>query len=144
MRREVRNSRAPAIVKVTYGEETGGIPRIRTPQDRARRVTILFDSGASHNFIYPRVVRELGLFPDPNQGPTYLKVADDRVITCDGAVTNVEIMTSTIKDGSSYIECSRSTLCTTDIGADDIILGDPSLKSHEGVMGHWKRTRGKW
>jgi hypothetical protein len=34
-RREVRNSRAPAIAKVTYGEEAGGIPRaygwIRTP-----------------------------------------------------------------------------------------------------------------
>ncbi len=28
----------------------------------------------------------------------HLKVADDRVITCDGVVTNVEIMSSTIKD----------------------------------------------
>jgi hypothetical protein len=42
-------------------------------------------------------------------------------------------MTSTIKGGSSYIE--RVTLCTTDIGADDINLGDPSLKSHEGGYG---------
>jgi hypothetical protein len=42
-------------------------------------------------------------------------------------------MTSTIKDGLSYIE--RTTLCTTNIGADDIILGDPSLKSHEGRYG---------
>jgi hypothetical protein len=48
-------------------------------------------------------------------------------------VVNVEIMTSTIKGGSSYIE--RATLCTVDIGADDIILGDPSLKSHEGGYG---------
>ena len=54
----------------------------------------------------------------------------DRIIQCDGAVVNVEIRTSTIKDGPSYIE--RATLCTADIGADDIILGDPSLKSHEG------------
>ena len=137
VRREVRNTRAPAIAKVTYGAEAGAIPRaygwIRTPQGRARRVTILFDSGASHNFIHPRVVRELELLPDPTLGPTHLKVADDRVIPCDGAVSNVEIMTSTIKGGPSYIE--RSTLCTADIGADDIILGDPSLKSHEGGHG---------
>jgi hypothetical protein len=117
---------------------------IRTPQSRARRVTILFDSGVSYNFIHPRVVRELGLFPDPNLGPTHLKVADDRVIPCDGTVVNVEIMTSTIKGGSSYIE--RSTLCTVDIGAD-IILGDSSLKSHEGGDGPmgtnmWKMVKG--
>ena len=137
VKREVRDTRAPAIAKVTYGAEAGVIPRaygwIRTPQGRARRVTILFDSGASHNFIHPRVVRELGLLPDPSQGPTHLKVADDRVIQCDGAVSNVEIMTGTIKGGPSYIE--RSTLCTADIGTDDIILGDPSLKSHEGGHG---------
>jgi hypothetical protein len=48
-------------------------------------------------------------------------------------VTDVEIVTSTIKGGPSYIE--RSTFCTADIGADDIILGDPSLKSHEGGHG---------
>ncbi len=137
MRKEVRDSRAPAIAKVTYGAEAGVIPRaygwLRTPQGRARRVTILFDSGASHNFIHPRVVRELGLLPDPSHGPTHLKVADDRVIQCDGAVTDVEIVNSTIKGGPSYIE--RSTFCTADIGADDIILDDPSLKSHEGGHG---------
>jgi hypothetical protein len=42
-------------------------------------------------------------------------------------------MTNTIKGGPSYIE--RATLCTSDIGADDIILDDPSLKSHEGGYG---------
>ncbi len=72
-------------------------------------------------------------------------MVDDRVIPCDGEVANVEIMTSTIKGGSSYIE--RSTLCTTDIGADDIILGDPSLKSHKGGYGPlgtntWKMVNG--
>ena len=137
MRREVSDTRPPAIAKVTYGAEAGVIPRaygwLRTPQGRARRVTILFDSGASHNFVHPRVVRELGLLPDPSHGPTHLKVADDRVIQCDGAVTDVEIVTTTIKGGPSYIE--RSTFCTADIGADDIILGDPSLKSHEGGHG---------
>ncbi len=76
----------------------------------------------------------MGLLPDPSQGPKHLKVADDRVIQCDGAVANVEIMTSTIKGGPSYIE--RSTLCTADIGADDIILGDPFLKSHEAGNEH--------
>ncbi len=69
-------------------------------------------------------MRELGLLPDPSHGPTHLKVADDRVIQCDGAVAHVEIVTTTIKDGPSYIE--RSTFCTADIGADDIILGDGS------------------
>jgi hypothetical protein len=134
VRREVRNTRAPAIAKVTYGAEAAVIPR-----------TYGWISGASHNFIHPRVVRELGLLPDPNLGPTHLKVTDDRVIPCDGAVENVEIMTSNIKDGPSYIE--RSTLCTADIGADDIILGDPSLKSHEeghGPLGTntWKMVKG--
>ena len=105
VKREVRDTRASAITKVTYGAEVGVIPRaygwIHTTQGRARRVTILFDSGASHNFVHPRVVRELGLLPDPSQGPTHLKVPDDRVIQCDGAVANVEFMTSTIKHGSS-------------------------------------------
>ena len=35
--------------------------------------------------------------------------------------------------GPSYLE--RATFCTADIGADDIILGDPSLKAHEGGHG---------
>ena len=43
------------------------------------------------------------------------------------------ILTITIKNGPSYLE--RATFCTADIGADDIILGDPSLKSHEGGHG---------
>ena len=75
----------------------------------------------------------MGLLLDPTQGTTYLKVTDDRVIQCDGAVVNVEILTSTIKGGPSYLE--RATFCTTDIGADDIILGDPLLKAHEGGHG---------
>ena len=82
------------------------------------------------------------MLPDPNLWPTHLKVADVRVIPCDGAVANVEIMTSTIKGGPSYIE--RSTLCTADIGADDIILGDPSLKSHEGGHGPLGTNTWKW
>jgi hypothetical protein len=53
------------MAKVTYGSETGVIPRaygwIHTQSGRARRVTILFESGASDNFIHPRVVRDLGL-----------------------------------------------------------------------------------
>ena len=73
---------------------------------------------------------ELVLLPDPTQGPTHLKVSDDRVIQCDGTVANVELMTSTIKGGPSYFE--RATFCTADIGSDDIILGDPTLKTHEG------------
>ncbi len=144
MRREVRDTRAPAIAKVTYGAETGVIPRaygwLRTPQGRTRRVTILFDSGASHNFIHPRVVRELGLLPDPSHGPTHLRVEDDRVIQFDGTVTGVEIVTITIKGGPSCIE--RSTFCKADIGADDIILDDPSLKSHEG--GHGPLVSNTW
>ena len=45
----------------------------------------------------------------------------------------MEILTSTIKDGPSYLE--RATFCTADIGADDIILVDPSLMTHEGGHG---------
>jgi hypothetical protein len=75
VRGEVRDTRVPVMVKVTYWSEAGVIPRaygwIRTRQGRSRWVTILFDSGASHNFIHPRVVRELGLFPDPHQGSTF-------------------------------------------------------------------------
>jgi hypothetical protein len=55
-------------------------------------------------------------------------------------VTDVEIVTSTIYGGPSDI--ARSTFCTADIGADDIILGDPSLKSHEG--GHGPLGSNKW
>ncbi len=75
----------------------------------------------------------MGFLPDPTQGPTHLKVADDRVIQCDGTVANVEILSSTVKGGPSYLE--RATFSVADIGADDIILGDPSLKTHEGEHG---------
>ena len=92
----MRDTHAPAIAKVTYDAEVGVIPRaygwVRTKEGRTRRVTILFDSGASQNFVNPRVVRELGLLPDPTQGPTYLKVEDDRVIQYDGVVANVETL----------------------------------------------------
>jgi hypothetical protein len=55
-------------------------------------------------------------------------------------VTGVEIVTITIKGGPSCIE--RSTFCKADIGADDIILDDPSLKSHEG--GHGPLVSNTW
>jgi hypothetical protein len=82
----------------------------------------------------------LGLLPDPTQKPTYLKVADDRIIQCDWTVVNVEILTITVKGGPSYLE--RVTFYTVDIGGDDIILGDPSLKTHES--GHEPLGTNTW
>jgi hypothetical protein len=98
-------------------------------------------SGTSHNFIQHREVSELGLFPDPRNGSTHLMVGDDRVIQYDGPVVDVEIVTSTIKGGPSYIE--RSTFCTVDIGTDDIILeGEESTRLvYTGLYGELEHLK---
>ncbi len=123
---------------MTHGDKASEIPRaygwLRPPKGPAQRVTILFDTGASHSFVHPRVVRAMGLQPNPNEGPTHLRVADDRVIECDGGVSNIQLVTGPYQE--------RLVLCVADIGADDVILGNPSLSKHEG--GHGPEGEGTW
>ena len=46
---------------------------IRTATGAARRVTILFDSGASQCFVHPRVFADLEIVPDTTAGPNNLR-----------------------------------------------------------------------
>ena len=52
-----------AVAKVSYVRHT--LPRsyawIRTATGKARRVVILWDTGATHTIIHPRIVEDLGL-----------------------------------------------------------------------------------
>ena len=66
----------------------GRLPRtyawVRTSNGTARRVTFLFDTGASHCFINPRILTDLNLVPDSAEGPAELQVADDSLHSLPG------------------------------------------------------------
>jgi hypothetical protein len=74
----------------------GKLPRayawVRTKTGAARRVTILFDSGASHCFVHPRVLADLEVTPDSAVGPGTLQMADDHVIACKGTTDGLQIL----------------------------------------------------
>ena len=109
----------------------GRLPRayawIRTSTGTARRVTILFDTGASHCFINPRILTDLNLVPDMTEGPAELQVADDRCIPCQGAVGNLQVLAGQYKQ--------RLTFVAADIGQDDIILGGEVLELAQAGFG---------
>ena len=122
----------------------GRLPRayawIRTSTGTARRVTILFDTGASHCFINPRILTDLNLVPDMTEGPAELQVADDRCIPCQGAVGNLQVLAGQYKQ--------RLTFVAADIGQDDIILGGEVLELAQagfGPPGFWRMcVDGQW
>ena len=115
----------------------GRLPRayawVRSKSGQARRVTILFDSGASHCFVHPRVLASLGVTPVETQGPASLKVADDRAIPCQGVTNDLQVHVARYR--------KRMPLVVADIGSDDIILGGELLESAQGGFGpsgYWR------
>jgi len=117
----------------------GRLPRcyawLRAPSGAARRVSVLFDSGASHCFIHPRVLEDLGLTVAPNAGPSKLKLTDDHVIKCQGQVSNLQVLAGRYKQ--------RMDFTVVDVGSDDIILGGEVLENAQGgfgAPGFWNMT----
>ena len=108
----------------------GRLPRcyawLLTPSGAARRVSVLFDSGASHCSIHPRVLEELGLTVAPDEGPSKLKLADDHVIKCQGQVSNLQVLAGRYKQRMDFI--------VVDVGSDDIILGGEVLEDAQGTV----------
>ena len=86
------------INKVGVAKRTflhGKLPRaaawLRTSTGRAVRVTILFDSGASHCFMHPRVREELAVTVLMTSGPAALRTANEAEVPCEGMVDNIQV-----------------------------------------------------
>ena len=109
----------------------GRLPRtyawVRTPSGRAERVTILFDSGASHCFMSPRIRDKLGLTADQSAGPAKLLTSNEQEVQCEGEVAGVQVMMEKYRHRMSFI--------VADIGRDDIILGGEVLEMQEAGYG---------
>ena len=109
----------------------GRLPRtyawVRTPSGRAERVTILFDSGASHCFMSPRIRDKLVLTADQSAGPAKLLTSNEQEVPCEGEVTGVQVMMEKYRHRMSFI--------VADIGRDDIILGGEVLEMQEAGYG---------
>ena len=62
------------MAKVSFSRHT--LPRsygwLRTSAGKSRRVKILWDTGASHTFVHPRVLNDLAITVDRNCGPSNL------------------------------------------------------------------------
>ena len=69
--------------KVSFSGHT--LPRsygwLRTSEGKSRRVRILWDTGARHTFVHPRVLYDLAVTVDCNRGPSQLLTADELVGT---------------------------------------------------------------
>ena len=117
--------------KVTESFLRGRLPRtyawVRTASGRAQRVTILFDSGASHCFMSPRVSQALTLVPNQAAGPATLLTSNEQEVACEGEVSNVQVLMGRYRQRMPFV--------VADIGRDDIILGGEILEMHEGGFG---------
>ena len=116
--------------KVTSSYLRGRLPRtyawVRTADGRAQRVTILFDSGASHCFMSPRICQALELIPDRSTGPASLLTSNEQEVACEGEVSNVQVLMGQYRQ--------RMPMVIADIGRDDIILGGEVLEMQEGGL----------
>lgn len=63
---------------------------------RHKGVTVLIDSGATHNFVSKQIVEELGLQPDASQEFT-VKVGDGHIVKKKGVCRNVELELPNLK-----------------------------------------------
>ena len=141
--------RAPQELTSAPGGQTGELARmtflrgrlprcyawIRTTAGVARRVTILFDSGASHCFIHPKVIKDLGLTSTKGDGPAKLRLADDHVVPCHGTVPDLQVLAGSYKQRMAFV--------AADVGSDDIILGGEVLEAARagfGDPGFWNMT----
>ena len=115
----------------------GRLPRaaawLRTSTGRAVRVTILFDSGASHCFMHPRVREELAVKVVTAEGPATLRTANEAEVPCEGVVDNVQVVAHRYRERLSFV--------VADIGQDDVIMGGEVLERAQagfGPPGFWR------
>jgi hypothetical protein len=130
------------INKVGVAKRTflhGKLPRaaawLRTSTGRAVRVTILFDSGASHCFMHPRVREELAVTVLMTSGPAALRTANEAEVPCEGMVDNIQVAAHRYRERLSFV--------VADIGHDDVILGGEVLERAQagfGPPGFWRMT----
>ena len=128
--RNVKDARE-GEARVTESFLRGRLPRtyawVRTPSGRAERVTILFDSGASHCFMHPSIQKALGLTADRSAGPSKLLTSNEQEVPCEGEVGNIQVMAGKYRHRMDFI--------VADIGRDDIILGGEVLEMQEAGYG---------
>ena len=88
--KEVERQQRSKVGEAKVSFLRGKLPRayawIRTADGRAKRVTILFDSGASHCFMSPRVQQALGLKVNQSLGPSVLLTSNEQQVPCEGEV----------------------------------------------------------
>jgi hypothetical protein len=65
---------------------------VRTAEGTARRVIVLWDTGATHTIINPKIVADLNLVVKKGQGPTLLSMTDDHTQKCSSVVENLQIL----------------------------------------------------
>ena len=87
--------------------------------------TILVDSGATDNFIHPKLLRQLGLGSQPLERPRKIWNIDGTTNKA-GALTHcvdLEVRTGDIQEVMKFL--------VTDLGGEDLILGYPWLSTFE-------------
>ena len=109
----------------------GRLPRayawVRTKDGKSQRVTILFDSGASHCFMSPRIQAALGLQADMSAGPASLLTSNEQSVPCQGEVSGLQVLAHKYKHRMDFV--------VADIGRDDIILGGEILEMQQAGFG---------
>ena len=100
---------------------------LRSNKGLGRRVIILWDTGASHTVISPRVADAMKL--KINKDVSYsLEMADSHKQVCVGVVNGAQILTGDFKS-------RHYQMLVADIGEDDIIVGNDLLKPAKAGWG---------
>ena len=95
---------------------------------------MLWDTGATHTIISPRIARSLGLQVSSSEGPTVLSMADDHQQECLGKVDNIQLLVGNFR--------TRLSVLVAEIGNDDVIIGNDILEARRG--GLCKTRAGFW
>jgi hypothetical protein len=83
-----------AVAKVSHVRYA--LPRgyawVRTAEGKARRVVVLWDTGATHTIFNRKIVADLNLVVKKGQGPALLSMADDHTQKCSCVVEDLQIL----------------------------------------------------
>ena len=96
-----------------------------------QHVSMLVDTGASHSFMSPQMVKSLGLFPMRVDNPIEVRFAKGEPQVAGQVVGNVPIECGTWKGEESFTICEMDDI--------DVVLGLTFLEAYNGVFKGKKR-----
>ena len=116
---------AKASLRIGCGNPSSGLMFLHC-QINDQHVSMLVDTGASHSFMSPQMVKSLGLVPMRVDNPIEVRFANDEPHVAGRVVGNVPIECGTWKGEESFTICEINDI--------EVVLGLTFLKAYNRVF----------